>query len=44
MPAKRIGDFDEILSRRAVEKLDSRRKIDRFDDTWAEFEQKYEKK
>lgn len=42
MPAKRIGDFDEVLSKRLVKEADKRNKVDRFDDTWKEFYEKYE--
>lgn len=41
VPAKRLGDFDEFLGKRILERTDERNRDEKFRDAWNAFNQKY---
>lgn len=41
VPIKRIGEFDDFISKRKAMPVDKRGKFERFDDTWSVFNNKW---
>ena len=43
VPIKRIGEFDDLAAKRKAMPVDKRRKVERFDDVWRVFNNKWER-
>lgn len=41
VPIKRIGEFDDFVAKRKAMPVDNRRKVERFDDAWDIFNNKW---